>query len=104
MQHFSVPSFSPKLERNVPLGECKMLAPCRGDLEVLEVMVSSTKLRRALIDDGVQVVLSGVGRDALEACELTLKRLHSRRAELLRAAALVGSGVLISTGRGRGVA
>ena len=51
VQHFSVPSFSPKFERNVPLGECKMLAPCRGDLEVLEVMVSSTKLRRGSLID-----------------------------------------------------
>ena len=41
---------SPKFERNVPLGECKMLAPCRGDFGVLEVMVSSTKLREVLID------------------------------------------------------
>ena len=77
VQHFSVPSFSPKFERNVPLGECKMLAPCRGDLEVLEVMVSSTKLRRGSHrSNAFQVVLSGVGRDALEACELTLKRLQ----------------------------
>ncbi len=77
VQHFSVPSFSPKFERNVPLGECKMLAPCRGDLEVLEVMVSSTKLRRGSHrSNAFQVVLSGVDRDALEACELTLKRLQ----------------------------
>ena len=54
-----------------------MLAPCRGDLEVLEVMVSSTKLRRGSHrSNAFQVVLSGVGRDALEACELTLKRLQ----------------------------
>ena len=54
-----------------------MLAPCRGDLEVLEVMVSSTKLRRGSHrSNAFQVVLSGVGHDALEACELTLKRLQ----------------------------
>ena len=54
-----------------------MLAPCRGDLEVLEVMVSSTKLRRGSHrSNAFQVVLSDVGRDALEACELTLKRLQ----------------------------
>ena len=54
-----------------------MLAPCRGDLEVLEVMVSSTKLRRGSHrSNAFQVVLSGVDRDALEACELTLKRLQ----------------------------
>ena len=54
-----------------------MLAPCRGDLEVLEVMVSSTKLRRGSHrSNAFQVVLSGVGRDALEACELTFKRLQ----------------------------
>ena len=77
VQHFSVPSFSPKFERNVPLGECKMLAPCRGDLEVLEVMVSSTKLRRGSHrSNAFQIVLTGVDRDALEACELTLKRLQ----------------------------
>ena len=77
VQHFSVPSFSPKFERNVPLGECKMLAPCRGDLEVLEVMVSSTKLRRGSHrSNAFQVVLSSVSDDALEACELTLKRLQ----------------------------
>ena len=77
MQHFSVPSFSPKFERNVPLGECKMLAPCRGDLEVLEVMVSSTSCDEVLIDQTrSQVVLSGVDNDALQACEMTLKRLQ----------------------------
>ena len=54
-----------------------MLAPCRGDLEVLEVMVSSTKLRRGSHrSNAFQVVLSGVDNDALEACELTLKRLQ----------------------------
>ena len=54
-----------------------MLAPCRGDLEVLEVMVSSTKLRRGSHrSNAFQVVLSSVSDDALEACELTLKRLQ----------------------------
>ena len=54
-----------------------MLAPCRGDLEVLEVMVSSTKLRRGSHrSNAFQIVVTGVDRDALEACELTLKRLQ----------------------------
>ena len=54
-----------------------MLALCRGDLEVLEVMVSSTKLRRGSHrSNAFQIVLTGVDRDALDACELTLKRLQ----------------------------
>ena len=62
-----------------------MLAPCRGDLEVLEVMVSSTKLRRGSHrSNAFQVVLSDVGRDALEACELTLNYFGPQRFVMVR--------------------
>lgn len=77
VQHFSVPSFSPKFERNISLGEATQLAPCRGDLELLEVMVSSTKLRRgAHRSNAFRVVLSDVDQGALEACVATLKKLR----------------------------